>query len=81
MLYRANINTPMGDMVFAVDSNEIDAKRDIRCAVAAMFALYGNQITAKAEDIKMTNKRILAGMEPVNGCTSFGKNWAWVKRA
>lgn len=77
-IYKAQISTPFGELTFAVDSTEFDAKTDLLSAAIAEINCPPGMLRVK--DISKSNRRILVNMTPVKKARSNDDYWAWVQK-
>ena len=77
-IYKAQISSPFGIWLFAVESTEFDARGDLLTAVVSAMNCHFGLIRIKK--IHRSNRRIIAAMTPVKKAQYYGKHWAWMKR-
>ena len=73
-IYTAEVISPFGSFIFAVDSTEYDAKSDVRTAAGGELRVHQGLLTVK--NLKKSNRTVLKKMWPARGC----QEWAWLRR-
>ena len=73
-IYKAEISTPYGRFIVAVDTIESGAKSDIISAFISDSKCHVGQI--RVGEIKKSSRKLVADKQLVKGT-----NWAWIMRA
>ncbi len=77
-IYKAEVSTPWGIFLVAIDSIEFGAKFDIATVAYGEFnAPWG---LLKVGDVKKSNRRILKKMSPIKNARVGDTYWAWIVR-
>ncbi len=78
-IYKAQIDTPFGTFLIAVDSTKDYARSDIYNAAYSEFPAPNGMLRIK-HNITKSNKRILSKMYPIKNARKNDTFWAWVKK-
>lgn len=78
-IFKANVSTPYGLFLVAVDSTEYNAKSDIIAAVQSDLPSHIGHI--RVDKVKKSNRRIISGMDKLSKCHNYQVGqWAWIRK-